>query len=155
MIIKGYVQGVGYRAYVCATARWMNIKGTIKNIKDGLVEIYCECKDEKHFQQFKNEIDLKGTDRYSAHVDTIEIESINGRKLEYFDIDYGDTVNNKEIVTKIDIGSNIMRSMNTNMTTRFDNMEQKYDTIGKTLIKLEKQFSKLVEEFIGKKKKKP
>jgi len=53
---------------------------------------------------------------------------------------------NENLGNKID-------SLNDNITNRFDIMEEKYDTIGKTMIKLEEHFGKLVEEFIGKKKK--
>ena len=53
---------------------------------------------------------------------------------------------NENLGNKID-------SLNDNITNRFDTMEEKYDTIGKTMIKLEEHFGKLVEEFIGKKKK--
>ena len=47
-----------------------------------------------------------------------------------------------------------MKSMHNDMINRFDVMDRKYDAIGKTLIKLEEHFGKLVEEFIGQKKKK-
>lgn len=132
----------------------------IRNFEDGTVEIICGCRDSKHLEDFKKEITLIGTDQYSAHVEDITTEDIPSRELRYFDVDYGGDVTNKDIATKIDIGSNVMRSMNTEIINRFDTMGSKYDTIGTTLIKLERHFikleehfGKLVEEFIGQKKK--
>ncbi|OJU28814.1 MAG: hypothetical protein BGN92_05985 [Sphingobacteriales bacterium 41-5] len=40
IIVKGRVQGVGYRFSAKKAAEKMNITGTIKNLPDGLVEIY-------------------------------------------------------------------------------------------------------------------
>jgi len=139
----------------------MKINGTVKNLKDGSVEILCECRNDEHLRKFKKEIVLSGTDQYSAHVEEILVEDLPKRELGYFDVDYGGDVTNKDIATKIDIGSNVMRtmnskidSMNRNIETRFDTMGQKYDTIGKTLIKLEGHFIRLVEALIKEKNEK-
>lgn len=40
IIVKGRVQGVGYRFSAKHTAEKMNITGTVKNLPDGNVEIY-------------------------------------------------------------------------------------------------------------------
>lgn len=39
---KGTVQKVGYRDYVQETGRKLNIKGYVKNLRDGSVKIVCE-----------------------------------------------------------------------------------------------------------------
>ena len=59
-----------------------------------------------------------------------------------------DSINlmNENLGNKID-------SLNDNITNRFDIMEERYGTIGETIIKLEKHIGKLVEKFIEKKKK--
>ncbi|MCX5782490.1 MAG: acylphosphatase, partial [Elusimicrobia bacterium] len=41
-IIKGSVQGIGYRWFVQDAAREMQIKGWVKNLYDGSVEIEAE-----------------------------------------------------------------------------------------------------------------
>ena len=46
IIVKGNVQAVGYRALIKQIARNNGIKGSIKNLDDGTVEIYCECNSE-------------------------------------------------------------------------------------------------------------
>jgi len=175
LIIKGHLQGVGYRAFVCATARWMKVKGTVKNLGDGSVEIICGCRDAVHLEEFKKELGVKGNDRYSANVEAIEIEDIPHRKLGYFDIDYGADVSNRDIATKIDVGSNIMRSMNvemrsmntemrsmntemksmnTNMTSRFDVVDTKYGSLNDSLKELVRIFKEDYEVTLKPKKKK-
>jgi len=150
LIVKGYVQGVGYRAYVCSTARWLKIKGTVKNLSNGNVEIICQCNDINHLEKFKNEIELKGTDRYSANIEVIEIENISNRKLGYFDVDYGGDVANKEIATKIDIGSLVMRSIKSNI----DTLHTKYGSLDNSLKRLVEIFENDYEVTLKSKKKK-
>ncbi len=46
-IVKGNVQGIGYRWFVQDTARQLQIKGWVKNLYDGDVEIEAEGEKEK------------------------------------------------------------------------------------------------------------
>ena len=41
IIVKGILQGVGYRAFVKREALGLHIQGTVKNLPDGSIEIYC------------------------------------------------------------------------------------------------------------------
>lgn len=41
-IVKGRVQGVGFRATTCYHASSLGLKGTVKNLSDGSVEIYAQ-----------------------------------------------------------------------------------------------------------------
>ena len=41
-IVKGRVQGVGFRYYVCDVARRLSIKGFVRNLPDGDVEVQAE-----------------------------------------------------------------------------------------------------------------
>lgn len=136
LTIKGYLHGTCYRYFVCATARWLKVKGTVKNLDNGDVEILCECNDNNHFEKFKKEITLNGTDIFSANVKTIEIEDVSNLKLEYFDVDYGGDVSNKEIATKINIGSSIMNSIWLDINT----LNVKYGSLDDSLKELVKVF---------------
>jgi acylphosphatase len=50
-IVHGTVQGVMYRNYILRQAEHLSIKGTVKNMKDGTVEIIAQGKklDLEHF----------------------------------------------------------------------------------------------------------
>lgn len=41
-IVKGYVQGVGFRALTRYHALNLGLKGTVRNLSDGSVEIYAQ-----------------------------------------------------------------------------------------------------------------
>ena len=42
MIVKGLVQGVGYRAFAARAASTMNLQGGVRNLDDGRVELDVE-----------------------------------------------------------------------------------------------------------------
>lgn len=42
VVVKGRVQGVGYRFFVCREADALDLKGTVRNKYDGSVEIVAE-----------------------------------------------------------------------------------------------------------------
>jgi len=158
LIIKGYVQGVGYRAIVTDRARRSKIKGKVKNLSNGDVEIICQCDSIEQFQKFLYMIlDFKKDKEFTPKVEDYKVDDyISKEKFETFYIEYDKTMPRyaNETLTKLDIGGLRMSSMENTMITRFDTMEQKYGTIGKNLIKLEEYFKTIVEEIIGKKKKK-
>ncbi len=45
--VYGIVQGVGYRAFVYRIANQLKLKGYVKNLEDGSVEIFAEGEEEK------------------------------------------------------------------------------------------------------------
>jgi len=96
--VFGNVQAVGYRALVKMIARRMGVKGLIRNLEDGSVEVFAEA-EEKVLDEFLKSIDIKGRpeDLLSLHVDRIEVykEGEPGyrgpwRSYGVFEIDYGE-----------------------------------------------------------------
>lgn len=47
VLVSGQVQGVGFRAATCSAARQLNLRGTVRNLVDGSVEIYAQGSHEK------------------------------------------------------------------------------------------------------------
>lgn len=71
MKVMGKVQGVFYRAFVRTNALELGIRGTVKNMRDGSVEIVCEAKDELHFQQFAEAVTYNN--RAGIKVENVDI----------------------------------------------------------------------------------
>jgi acylphosphatase len=90
LIVSGRVQQVGYRAYVKQIARALKIKGYVKNLPDGDVEIVCQGEKEK-VELFKKKIDRKGPEDEPLAINVTSITeepAPEGVELGIFDIDY-------------------------------------------------------------------
>lgn len=97
-IVKGRVQMMGYRAFVKLIGRQLGVKGLVRNLEDGTVEIFCEAEG-RIIRQFKQVIDKKSPsdDPLSINVEKI-VEYPEGNKayinapekFEVFEMDYGD-----------------------------------------------------------------
>ncbi len=70
IIVSGMVHGVGYRSYVKNYAKEIGLKGFVKNLRDGRVEIVAEGY-EKQFQTFMQLL-RKGS--WGAKVKNIEVD---------------------------------------------------------------------------------
>ncbi|WP_257842568.1 acylphosphatase [Helicobacter sp. 13S00477-4] len=72
IIIKGVVQGVGYRKFCKAIADELGIKGNVKNLSDGSVEAYAQG-DESVLNDFIKSLKM-GPNR--AQIQSVEFEDI-------------------------------------------------------------------------------
>lgn len=97
LIVKGNVQGVGYRTLVKLFARRLGIEGLIRNLDDGSVEVFVEGS-KLAIKKFLKRIEVKGRpeDPLSLHVDGIDVnwEGQPGyeeawKKYSGFELDYG------------------------------------------------------------------
>ena len=64
LIVKGFIQGIGYRAYIKENAVKLKVKGTVKNLQDNSVEIYCNAPNDEAYEKFKEMLineDSEGT----------------------------------------------------------------------------------------------
>jgi len=76
MLVEGILQGVGYRATLKQAARFLGVKGLVRNLDDGRVEIFCEGS-KTSLEKFRRLIDIRGKPE--------DIISINVTKIEYFE----------------------------------------------------------------------
>ncbi len=121
ILVSGNVQGVGFRAYVEQIARGMQIKGFVRNLDDGKVEIYAQANKEK-INAFAKRIGIKGSpsDPFSLNVTKTQVVFEHNknfirpdRALGLFEVDYGEESNlQKEMVKKAAIATFMMHSLN-------------------------------------------
>ncbi|MGC8676367.1 MAG: acylphosphatase [Candidatus Micrarchaeia archaeon] len=76
-IVRGVVQGVGYRAFVMGLAKQYGISGFVRNLTDGSVEIIAVASSEV-LAQFKKE--LAAYSEGGASVDNIEETDYNAEQ---------------------------------------------------------------------------
>jgi len=159
MIVKGNVQAVGFRALIKQLARNMRIKGSVKNLDDGTVEIYCEC-DEVIYGEFKKKISKKAhdpEDPLQINVTDIEEykedwEGFDDSRVKYpFDILYEDTgirPLEKDLLERSEMAILAMTSMNKSINNRFDSLADKYDEFGHSIVRLERDIHEMKDAFI-------
>ena len=87
LIVKGKVQKAGYRDYVQETARSLNVKGYVENLRNGSVKIVCETEEDT----IKNFIKLISIKEDLVSVETVETAKTQPAtgEYKYFDIKYG------------------------------------------------------------------
>jgi len=92
------MQAVGYRVFVKSVARVMNVRGLVRDLKDGSVEVFTEA-EENVLEKFLKAIDVKCRpgDILSLNVDRVEVkrEGETGhtnpwRRYNLSEIDYGE-----------------------------------------------------------------
>ena len=84
IIVEGLVQGVGFRWFVHRRAESMGVKGWVRNLYDGKVEIEAES-DRSLLEEFIKEIKVGPR---SAHVSNVRIDWKDNRtgKFDRFEI---------------------------------------------------------------------
>ncbi len=127
LIVEGNVQGVGYRAYVKKVAMVLGIRGYVKNLDNGTVEIHFETPNEDAYQSFYRKIEKKRKDDndFAIHVTKITpIEIISVEKFKFtgpFEVDYGMKLTNyeKENLERQEIAILVLSDFNTRTQENF------------------------------------
>jgi acylphosphatase len=99
--VYGSVLAVGYRVYVKNVAVMMGVRGLVRNLGDGSVEIFVEAEKKDVLEKFIKAVDVKGRpgDVLSLNVERVEVrwEGEPGyigpwRRYTQFEIDYGEEI---------------------------------------------------------------
>jgi acylphosphatase len=93
LLVSGSVQGVNFRWFVQEAAKEIGIRGWVKNLQDGDVEIECESESEAAYRRFINAIEGggggKGLHAISVKgIKVLKIEKGTEPKYDYFNIEY-------------------------------------------------------------------
>ncbi|MBU2617483.1 MAG: acylphosphatase [Euryarchaeota archaeon] len=150
ILVEGFVQGVGYRALVKNIARKMKIKGYVKNLDDGTVEIYCEST-KGIIEDFIRKMERKTEypDEFSLSVERIFVryEGEEGyiqpsRELGIFETDYGEEAKSafeKANLEKLEIGTLVMSKLRDETNYNFRTMDERYARISTNVEALTKE----------------
>jgi len=85
LVIRGVVQGVGYRWFVMRSAHFAGVNGWVRNAPDGTVEIVCEARDQKHLDDFIERI-RRRDELAGPQVQDVIVEPYDGPVGEGFEI---------------------------------------------------------------------
>jgi len=145
LVVTGRVQRGGYRAQVAQIASQIGIKGVVRNLKDGSVEIFCEAGEEA-LRKFKKMIDIKSPpeDLFGVNAEKINAYSEGDKnyvnppkKFEYFHIDYLDEELLKTSVERSEIGILVFKSMHKDLKSELkgfrNESKQSFDSLNKNL----------------------
>lgn len=157
LVVEGNVQGVGYRVIVRQIARRNGIRGKVKNLDNGRVEIYCEGDNQSSVSKFIEAIEVKskGADIFAINVETIKKfwDGEEGYKplkepMKHFKIDYGNgTISPEQInLERLETGSLMMYGVNEKLTTThsdFEKLDGKYDAVSTELRSIKDKISNM------------
>ena len=73
ILVSGKVQGVGFRNFVAAHAEALGLKGWVRNLRDGRVEILAETSDDE-LENLKSQVE-QGPRR--SHVEEISVNEVS------------------------------------------------------------------------------
>lgn len=153
LTVKGRVQKAGYRNFVDETAYALGIRGQVKNLEDGSVEIIAQHEDKQTLEKFIKKLNVS---EYPIHVKEIIREEVETESFEEFDIKRGDL--SKEQSERLDEAAFHLRkvhssneaiagkldSFSSNTSSRFDTVDHKYGKISDKLEEISVSLNKLV-----------
>lgn len=169
IVIEGMVQGAGYRLLVKHHANRRGIKGIVRNLHDGKVEIFCDGSKDK-ILQFIKDIEVKG---YPRDPLSLNVERVNSywkgnknfidawKSFSGFEIDYGsDELSQfeKENLESLEWTKlrftrleNGIYSFRDNTNNNFELMAEKYGSISKEVTTTKRELKKSIEQKLPQK----
>ncbi len=146
IIVKGRVQRAGYRNFVDEAAYSLGIKGQVRNLEDGSVEILAQHESGDVLGEFVKKISVS---TYPIHVRSVSKEGVDIGPFDEFDIMRGDL--STEQSERLDEAAFYLRglsgkidSFSENTSSRFDVVDTKYGKISDRLEKISDSLDELV-----------
>lgn len=164
VLIHGTVQGVGYRVMVKHLATQNNVKGLIRNLDTGGVEIHCDG-EKNGVERLLKAIDVKGNPKDPFSLNVVEMEqhwegeegySLAWREYQRFEIDYGEDKTyspfERESLESFEMAKlsfsrlegevSLLRS---DTNKNFQTMEKRYGKISKELVATKKEVKSSID----------
>ncbi|MEW5995981.1 MAG: acylphosphatase [Candidatus Micrarchaeota archaeon] len=88
LLVHGDVQGVNYRWLVQSAARELGLRGWVKNLPGGDVEILCESDTEKAYREFLERISVNDAMRRVEKIDVLGFEKGAEKRFDSFRIEH-------------------------------------------------------------------
>ncbi len=88
LLVYGNVQGVNYRWLVQTAAKSLGVRGWVRNLEGGNVEIMCESETEKAYREFLKAIEIKDQIRSVERIEILEFSKNAEPEFKYFAIEY-------------------------------------------------------------------
>jgi acylphosphatase len=170
IIATGWIQGVGYRAFVKRVASQLGLKGLVRNLPDGQVEVFCEGA-QSRINTLLKMLNYKGRkgDPLSAYVESLNVckegeKDYEGPWKNYgeFEIDYGFEIQSpvdRALLENLENGTLYVASSRDEFglfrdeTNRnFETMDKKYGSISEEMAKMRVTFEKLANAYIKRQK---
>ncbi len=137
LIVRGEVQGAGYRQYVAKIGRKLKLAGFVENRKDGTVRI--RCKGEKNaVLEFKRQINVKNPEGAPL----IEVEDIKETQLaqgkikkKFFEEKYSDS--KAEMSQGFSTGMNYMNLFRAESRANFGELDKTMNRVDNTINKMD------------------
>ncbi len=177
IIVEGWIQNIGYRTFVKQVAVNLGVKGLVRNLSNGKVEIFCEAGSSK-IEEFERKISYKGkkNDPLSVYVENLAVHA-EGEKgylgpwKEYsdFEIDYGFEIQSpvdRAMLENLESGKIFVVSSNDKISAltdqfsmfrqetngNFGKMEEKYGSISEEMKKMRTVLEKLADAYVERQK---
>ena len=140
LVISGNVQDVGYRTLIRKIANKMKVGGVARNLKDGNVEVYCECANKEMLAEFCKNIDIKSSkgSLFVLNVDALKIYEDGSKDYRDpqtdfigFEIDYGMELDpfQKATLVRSEVGILLLEGIDNSLGDAL----KRYDTFGKDM----------------------
>ena len=88
LLVHGNVQGVNYRWLVQSSARALGLRGWVKSLPDGDVEILCESDTEKAYRDFLKRIEVRDNVRRVERIEVLDFSKNAEPAFSGFSIAY-------------------------------------------------------------------
>jgi len=146
IIVSGRVQKAGYKDTVDEIAYHLNLKGYVKNLEDGTVEVVCEG-EKKDIGGFVEKIKVR---EYPIFVESVKVKySEETGEFKQFDIIHEKDIT-KATYERMDMAARYMRGMHTEMKDMHQDLGGKIDSMHQDLGgKIDSMHQDLKEEQIG------